>query len=85
MYLERNLFQILFLQNAILETFFRPHYNLLEQVLRETGLVFFRGVQLANPFHTIWKKDSGETLAVSFPSNQLKYVKLEIYPFFFIP
>ena len=68
-----------FVQKAILEFFFKPQYNLLEQVLSETNLVFFRGAQLANPFHTIWKKDGGETVAVSFPSNHLKYVKQEIF------
>ena len=68
-----------FVQKAILEFFFKPQYNLLEQVLREINLVFFRGAQLANPFHTIWKKDGGETVAVSFPSNHLKYVKQEIF------
>ena len=78
-------FYMKFVENAILETFFNLHYNLLGQALRERDLVFFRGVQLANPFHTIWKKDSGETVAVSFPSSQLKYIKLEIYPILLNP
>lgn len=53
--------------------------NLKHSVIKPHRFTIFahiyRGVQLANPFHTIWKRDLGEKVAVSF------LIKLLLSPF----
>ena len=44
------------------------HIYIIYVLVLNCTIVWCRGVQLHNPFHTIWKKDRGETVAVSFHS-----------------